>query len=328
MSWFSRLHVEPPVVEREGRSRCAASSVTRSMKACFSAGDPAAARDAGGRSPSSRTHDSRLRSPASSAPLRGWCRRRRSRPLFNRSAVTSALANSHGPGQSAKYRANGVGVHHLLGELVRAREVRPAAALRMQPPAGSQRPEDAGEERRMILDPVKRRRAEDEIGPAGKRQVGQRRPARTRRASRARAAGWRARSSACSTIDRSRSAGRAAAAPSARRSAGRCRIRRRWRARRRARSGDPGPSVPSSSAARKPCDTTRHSIQSCASKRRSTLDTDEFSGHATVGGRAHAQRRRGDAPHRARDDHRGVLEAGLQVPAREVVARCPMRRPT
>ena len=56
-------------------------------------------------------------------------------------------------------------VHHLLGELVRAAKVGPAAALRVQPAAGSQRLEDAGEERRMILDPVKRRRAEHQVGP-------------------------------------------------------------------------------------------------------------------------------------------------------------------
>ena len=153
----------------------------------------------------------------------------------SRSAVTSASANSQGPGQSAKYRANGAAcITCSASSCARARFGPPPHCACSRPP-GSQRAEDAGEERRVILDPVERRGAEHEIGPVGERQVGQRDLRERDARAEARAAGWRAPSSACSTIDRWRRGGRAAAAPSARRSAGRCRSRRRWRARRRRR---------------------------------------------------------------------------------------------
>ena len=101
-----------------------------------------------------------------------------------------------------------------------------------RPPGRSAR-ENAGEQRRMILDPMEGRGAEHQIGPAGKWQIRAARPARTRRASRAPAGGWRAPSSTCSTNDRSRSGGPPEGVPSARRSGVRCRSRHRSRARRR-----------------------------------------------------------------------------------------------
>ena len=100
--------------------------------------------------------------------------------MSTKPAVVQALRGDVGvrelprSGPVAEVLRERLGVHHLLGELVRALQVRAAAALRVQRPAGSQRREDAREERGMILDPVERRRAEHQVGPAGKRQVRQR----------------------------------------------------------------------------------------------------------------------------------------------------------
>ena len=73
-----------------------------------------------------------------------------------------------------KYGAKGAACITCLGELMGADEVRPAAALRMQAPAGAQGAEDAGKERRMILDPVKCRRAEDQVSAVREGQIGKR----------------------------------------------------------------------------------------------------------------------------------------------------------
>ena len=54
-------------------------------------------------------------------------------------AVTSASRTPTAPASRRKNGANGSRVHDLLGERVRAREIRPAAALREQPAAGPQR---------------------------------------------------------------------------------------------------------------------------------------------------------------------------------------------
>ena len=74
-----------------------------------------------------------------------------------------------------KYSRERGRVHHCRGELMGADEVRPAAALRVQRPAGAQGAEDAGKERRMILDPVKCRRAEDQVSAVREGQIGKRR---------------------------------------------------------------------------------------------------------------------------------------------------------
>ena len=126
-----------------------------------------------------------------------------------RSAVVSA---SRTPTRPSSRRSTA----RTARDASRARPARGRAARLGPPPhcANSRPPgrrarEDAAKERVVIANPVERRGAEDEVGPGVERQSRQvdlhERHARAER----RAAGSRARSAACSTIDRSRSAGRA-----------------------------------------------------------------------------------------------------------------------